>query len=765
MDNKVGYHSACLIHSQKSIYTNDLSSLTVPMFEHASPTIQIITNFSWALLAGILLIALAGRLRISSIVLLLLGGILLGPQAIGLIEPGKLGEGLKAIIQLAVALVLFEGGLTLNIRDYKQVSTEIRRSLTIGVLITWAGSTAAIYLIFGYPLPFSALAASLIIVTGPTVIGPLLKRVNVKRQLHSFLHWEGILIDPIGVFIALLSYEWIVGMDAFSLFGLRLLTGIGAGLAAGFIISFIIRKKIIGEDLLNVFVLSSALGAFALADMIVPESGLMSAVIAGLVVGYQDIPEVENLKNYKSQLNELLIGLLFVLLAANLDLQSLKELYDFRMLIVIVVIIFLIRPLNIFFSTLGTERLTIRDRLFLSWIAPRGIVAASMASLFTLNLRAAGMAGDVPEIRFLEAFTYGVIIVTVVFQGFSGKFVGKLLGVLEPARTGWLVVGAHRLARETAAFIRNQGFHVVVVDTNIHLIRQARREDLPALAVNALTVDPQEYTAFHSIGNVLAVTTNANLNELICQRWKKVLDKPNLYKWGSHHNGETGASTKSIETGRPVWSSLRSSSLTTLEETPTAVTTLECRIEDIPGELLICQSGKKMTPLPGDEATGECNCLYYRPVKSETDLYIKSNRVLYIEAKGIPEAMEQILQNVIEEFPAADINSLRKHFSQSEREFFSVIGYGTALPHAYLSGLEKTVVYMARLIRPIKPEYASDAIENIFLVLSPTGKPREHIDILSRISRFLIRDDNRRLLEEAENREDLVRVFARYNRY
>ncbi|HQP47125.1 MAG TPA: cation:proton antiporter, partial [Spirochaetota bacterium] len=230
---------------------------------------QLIITFGGAVFFGILFFAIARKLRITPIVVLLIGGIFLGPSSygLGIINPGALGDGLKVIVQLAVALILFEGGMSLDAKGYRQVSGEIRRVLTWGVVVTWFGSALAVKFIFDLSWTLSALAGSLIIVTGPTVIGPLLKRIRVQSRLFHFLHWESVLIDPIGVFIALLCFEWIIGHDAIEFFVLRLLLGLSLGFGGGLLLSLMIRRQWLPDESLNIFVLACALGLFTLSDV------------------------------------------------------------------------------------------------------------------------------------------------------------------------------------------------------------------------------------------------------------------------------------------------------------------------------------------------------------------------------------------------------------------------------------------------------------------------------------------------------------------
>jgi len=564
---------------------------------------DIAITLATAAFFGVFFIILSYKLKTSAISLLLLGGILLGPHFLGLVRPDSLGsETLRVVVSLAVGLILFEGGLTLDIKGYREVSKEILGVLTKGVLITWIATAVALRLIFGFEWTFCALAASLVIVTGPTVIGPLLQRVRVKKSLHHLLHWESVLIDPIGVFLALLCYEWIVSADVADApmnFLLRVASGAAVGAAAGMGVHWTLRRRFIPEEHLNIFVVVSALLTLGAADAIVAESGLLSVTIAGLWIGSRETPGLRQIVAYKTELKDLLIGLLFILLAAHLELGDFAN-YGWKLGLVLALVMFLIRPLNIFLSAWRSELKT-RDKLFLSWIAPRGIVAASMASLFALNLGEQGLANA----EFLEPFTYLVIAGTVLVQAFTAKPVAKALGVLEGRPEGWLIVGANRLSRAVAKFVVDHGQPVVLLDTNARRIRIAREQGLTAIYGNALEYSPDNDTSLYEIGHVLAATSNEDLNRLICMRWKLLIDQPSLFYWSQREPG-SDETDRELAPGDSVWGQLPQEAL---EGKTGAMKVEERAAEDIaPGEMVLMSfwNGKLYPGMPAgveDKAT------------------------------------------------------------------------------------------------------------------------------------------------------------------
>ena len=726
-----------------------------------------IITFASALFFGSLFMIIANRLKVSAIVLLLLGGIFLGPSSVGLhlINPESLGGGLRLIIQFSVALILFEGGLNLDVRVYRKFSSEIRNALTGGVLVTWILSSLLVKYFMDFDWAFSFMTGSLIIVTGPTVIGPLLKRIGVKKHIHNFLHWEGVLIDPIGVFIALLCYEWIIGQNAqnaLAYFFMRIMTGLSIGTIAGLLLAFIIKREWINEESLNVFILSAALSIFAVSDIVVEESGLMSVIIAGLVIGYSDTPVIEKIKVYKSQLIELLIGLLFMLLAANLDIDTMKKYYDMPMLLVFGLIMVMVRPVNIFVSIPRFNKFSLKDKLFLSWIAPRGIVAASMASLFAISLRENNALSDPSQYEFIEAFTYGVICATVFFQGFTAGWVGRIFNVIEPKPTGWLVVGGHALGQTVASYIQKLGRSVTVVDTNIYAIKVSRRNGLTALPVNAMTVNPDNYSELYGIGNVLAVTRNDELNRLICQRWKKLLKKPKLYRWCRPQEMREEKDAFLEEHGRPVWLELQLNKTTSMDmkdnDFPVFIRELDVEKINHPERVLVFSQENKILPFVPESAQGKCSCMVYHPFNVNVDFNIQPEWIIMSEAGSLNEGIAQGLHVLAGVADTINEQAILDMLMEQEREFSSVIGYNISLQHSYIDGVEDSLVAMVKLKKPVLGAL-NESIEDIFIVLSPKGMPNRHIETLSRISQFVGNEETRRAISSALTERELRAVF------
>ncbi len=720
---------------------------------------QTLVTFTAAATLGVLLLVLANRMKVSAIVVLLLGGILAGPEFLGIVQPEYLGQGLNVIISLAVGIILFEGGLTLDIKGYRQVSREIWGVLTTGVLVTWLATTLIIKLVFGFAWDFCFFAASLIIVTGPTVIGPLLQRIRVKKSLHSILHWEGVLIDPIGVFVALLCYEYMVSTGGTSQlilgeFLLRFAVGIGVGLVFGQLVYLILKRNWVEKEYFNITVLVCAITNFTVADHLVVESGLLSVTIAGLMVGYRKPPGLASIVTYKVELKDFLIGLLFVLLAAKLELAKFTD-YGFSLVWVLLGIMFVVRPLNIFIS-IRKSAINLREKLFLSWIAPRGIVAASMASIFALRLTEKGYENA----GFLETFVYTVIAGTVIFQGFTAKWVGRMLGVLQPRPTGWIIVGAHRLGRVLAKFIQDQGFSVVLLDNNAREVRQANREGLSALCEDAMAIDPEQHSELYGTGHFLAITSNEDLNRLLCQRWNSLMRDATLYRWEKDTREKEVARRLSV--GENVWKETHLDHWMSHDEEALPIQRIKVDADQSypPDNVLLAFSDNTVTPGPFWEPTSPASLLILKDTKTiqTSSLPIRPEFVIFSGKKDLETLYARMLQLAAKTVPELDKSKLLGNLLEREEEFTSLLGHGISMPHTYSTALDEAILLVAKPKTPIPCIHTGTRIELVFMLISPEDQPTEHLTNISQIARLISKETGRTALMAAENQMDLYKA-------
>ena len=606
------------------------------------PHLEMIT-LSTALLCGIVLMIVARYMNLPAIAPLLVGGLLLGPEGIGVINPSVLGDGVQILIPLAVAVILFEGGLNLNPDGFKSASTMIKRLLTFGVCITWLGSSLAAYWLFEMTPLMALLAGSVIIVTGPTVINPLLQRIGVRERLYQILYWEGVLIDPIGVFIAIFCFELLTlghvasGWALFGKFALRLMLGLALGSFGGWVVFRVIKKKWIPQKYINTLVLAIVLFLFSLSDVILTESGLLTVVVMGLILGWLKVPALEDIRAFKSELTEMSIALLFILLVANLSLENFSKM-GINGVIITAIVIFVIRPLGILVCSFGTKILW-RERIFLSWIAPRGVIAGSMSSLFAIKLQ--GQEGA----WFLESFAFTIITVTILFQGLSASWLTKWLHVKFPPRTGWLIVGANLLGRQIAEKIMqyNRSF-CVLLDLNSDLVTISHQEGFVAICGDALNIQVVPQELMQSIGNVLALTDNRHLNQLICEKWQTHPHKMRAWRWSSHENN-TASHSKS---GLQIWHRLQSpADASFLLKTGQAqlvvyspVDSLLQWSDDIP---LIYLSSKTVDCCVDSQEKRHGQTLVYQPTPKFLSRYMQQDHILQISPDTLLGGFNELL--------------------------------------------------------------------------------------------------------------------------
>ena len=463
---------------------------------------------------GIVAQVIGAFVGIPSIVPLFVLGIVIGPDVLGFLNPEVFGGGLETIIKLSVAMILFEAGLNLDKEEIKKHRKVILPLITYGGLITMFLGAFFCELILDLPWSRAFLFGSLVIVTGPTVIHPLLRRVRVQSRLKNVLESEGVFIDPVGAIIAIFVFELIVEKSSSFTHSLSLVfarLGIGAliGVVGGYLVGKIVKKwHLLIEEFVELLVLASALGIYALSEALSEESGLMAAVASGAILGNMDIPEEEPLKKFKGKLSILVISVLFVLLAANLELQHIVSL-GWRGVFVVLIVLFIVRPVEILFATFGTA-LDLREKAFLSYICPRGIVAASVSSIFALQLQNRGLQGG----EVVQGLVFLTIGISVLLQGTTANGFAKMLGVLVKGEKT-VIIGANSFGRLIGKLLKRNGKEVSFIDTNENLVRIAYTEGFHVVEGNGLDLDKLEATGIGEADTTLAVTTSNKVNILV----------------------------------------------------------------------------------------------------------------------------------------------------------------------------------------------------------------------------------------------------------
>jgi NhaP-type Na+/H+ or K+/H+ antiporter len=488
-------------------------------------------------IAGILILGitaqwLAWRLRLPSILLLLIFGFVAGPVT-GFIKPDELLDDLLfPIVSLSVALILFEGGLNLKVVDLRQTGHVVRNLVTVGVLFTWLASATAAYFILDFALPLALLFGAILVVTGPTVIIPLLRHIRPAKQVDSIAKWEGIVNDPIGAILAVLVFEAIVvsGLQEtvatiiISLLQTILIGFILGGFSVALLILLLKRYWIPGY-LQSSFTLIFVVVAFVASNLSQAESGLFTVTLMGVFLANQKLVSIKHIVEFKENLGILLLSGLFIILAARLKPEALSHL-GLNSLIFLIVLVLLIRPIAVALSTIKSG-LGWRDKLFLSWMAPRGIVAAAVMAVFALELseKTAYIQAErmVPEMFF-------IIVGTVAIYSLSAAPLGRWLNVAQPNPQGILIVGAHDWARAIAEVLQAEGFEILLVDTDYEDITAARLTGLPTFYASILSNYILDEIELGSLGRLLALTSNDEVNALAALHFVEVFDRTEVYQ-------------------------------------------------------------------------------------------------------------------------------------------------------------------------------------------------------------------------------------------
>lgn len=510
-------------------------------------------------LAGIIILGifaqwLAWRIRVPAILPLIVFGLLVGPisslfteDGHKLIRPiyelgadGKDGYGLFPgrslfyFVSLAIGIILFEGGLTLKIKEVKETQRSIIRLISLGSLITFIGAGLAAHFIMGLGWSISFLFAGLIIVTGPTVIAPILQNIPLTKNVSTVLKWEGILIDPIGALVAVLVFEFIssanhgmaFGAEAFKTFIEIVIYGGTLGFLAGMGLYQIIKRDLVPHYLLNVFILAYVLMVFVLSDLLAHESGLLAVVVMGLVLANKDVPRIKEILSFKESLSVLLISILFILLAANMDIEELQLLYqDWRPITLFAFVALVLRPISVFAST-ANGSLSTPEKLFISWVGPRGIVAAGIASLFGLTLA----EQNVPGAEYITPLVFMIVLGTVLLNATTARLVARLLGVIQDTSSGVLILGASGFALTIAEYIQKKGRSVHVIDSNQSNIRRAKERGLQGFIANVYNDNLAEQYELLDVGYMLALTGSNEVNSYTINRYKDIFGEKGAYR-------------------------------------------------------------------------------------------------------------------------------------------------------------------------------------------------------------------------------------------
>ncbi len=486
---------------------------------------------------------IAWQYHLPSILLLLGAGFLAGP-VLGVLDPAVIqGSWVYPFVSVAVGIILFEGGLNLRLSELKEVGRPVRNLITAGVLVTWLFGAGAVYLIEGFGVALSVLTSAILVVTGPTVIVPLLRQIRPKGRVSTVAKWEGITIDPIGAILAVLTLEVILllhdpaaASPNVGRVTLHVLEGLGVAVGASIVVGggaavllvFTLRRRLVPDFLRNPLTLTFVVGAFVGAEALQHEAGLLTTTLMGVAVANQDYVPVQRIIEFKENLQVILIGTLFVVLSARLDL-AVFEYVGTRTLLLIAALVLLVRPLAVLVSSVGTK-LSWREQVFLAWLAPRGIVAAAMASLFAFDLQEVfPQAADA-----LVPVVYLVIVGTVALYGLTAPVLASRLGLADPNPEGVLFVGAEAWVCTVASVLQQHGLTVQLIDSNPGRVQWARKQGLSAHRVDVLSESVLDEVDLSGIGRLLITIPNDEVASLAALHFSEVFETNDIFQLPAH---------------------------------------------------------------------------------------------------------------------------------------------------------------------------------------------------------------------------------------
>jgi NhaP-type Na+/H+ or K+/H+ antiporter len=473
---------------------------------------------------------LASRLRVPSVVLYLALGVILGPEVIGLVTFETFGAGLETIVGLSVAIIVFDGAFALRIERIREAETTELRLVTIGAVVMFLGTAVAIKVLEGTEWEIALLAGALLVATGPTVITPILEVVRVREHVAAALETEGIVNDVTAAIGAVVIFETLLlddlGVQSTVLsFVQRFGIGIASGLLATGVIYVLLEHDIAPDrevQAAQFLTLSAAIGSFALAESFAAEAGVAAAATAGVGLGNLGLEHREEIEEFARNATLIVLAFVFVSIAALIDINAILNLGVGAVLLVLVVMLVL-RPLVAFIATAGVERFTWPERLFLASVGPRGIIPASVATLFAIELE---QAGNVEAGQILIGTVFAVILATVAIEAGLARQIGSYLGVT-PMRT--LIVGGGRVGRALATRLENRGEFVVILEENDEQVEQLRSEEFTVYSGDGTEVSDLREAGIEEAERVIAATGTDDVNILVCQMARTKFDIKSLY--------------------------------------------------------------------------------------------------------------------------------------------------------------------------------------------------------------------------------------------
>ena len=713
---------------------------------------------------------LAWRIRVPSILLLLVLGFLAGP-ILKFLPPASLqGEWLFAFVSLAIGVILFEGSLNLRLEELRDVGRAVLNLITLGVVLTCILATVAAYFLLDLRLGVAVVIGAILTVTGPTVVLPLLRYVRPTGRVNAIAKWEGITIDPVGAIFALLVLEAVVVLAGASstgdnggvmdavLHSLEVLlttvsVSVGVSVLGASFLVVILRRHLVPDYLQSPVALMVVVAAYAISDVLHEESGLFAATMMGIILANQKYVNVRSITKFKEDLQVLLIACLFILLSARLELQALTFV-DRNALIFLAVLIFAVRPIVVVISC-WRSGLTWKEQAFISWLAPRGIVAAAVAALF--SARVEGIYGA--EAHPLVPIVYMVIVGTVAVYGLTLSPLARRLGLAYPNPQGVLFLGAHLWVQRVASAIHELGFTVLLIDANERNIKQARDNNLPAVTADALGEHVIDELDLGGIQRFLAMTANDDTNSLAALHFTEVFDKREVYQLAAPAQNATVSQrqTPIHLRGRPLFGSgithadllrryseggeIRTFGIT--EEG--AYQAIEAQFNGdlillfvARGMSLIVNSGDApITPQKGDTAIVMLPAFDqdHDPMDDSTydDLQARARVLDFTETVSVDEITRQVSNLMAQRLPVP-ANQLRPSLSASLQSDAAFIAPGIVLPHIRVGKISRSELVLVRCMPPLPLHQDREPVSAFIFLASPEDFPGQHLRVLAHLA-------------------------------
>ena len=504
----------------------------------------LIQKAIFLIVLGIMAQWVAWGIRFPAIVLLSIIGLLVGP-IFGVLEPSKdFGQIMEVMIKLSVAVILFEGGLNLKISELKQAGQGVGRLVLFGLPIAWMLGTTCAHFIAGLSLPVSSIIGAILVVTGPTVVIPLLRQIKLTPKVTSLMKWEGVVNDPLGVLLAVFIFEYYIiattsksPLEIVLNIGSAILVSLLIGVASGFLIKYTFQRKVCPEFLKVPVILCFILLIYGVANIIQEEAGLLAVTAFGFTLCNIKLGIIRELRQFKEYISIFLLSTVFIALTASLNLEEqLYALNNWRSVAFLCAVLFVMRPVAVWLATLGGD-MTWKERLLLGWIAPRGVIALSVAGLFAPTLIDRGYEGA----EMLIPLVFAVVFITVVLHGLSLATIAKALGLVAKSPKGALIVGASPWSTELAVILREHKIPVLLVDHAWHKLQEARSKNIPVFEGEILSSSAtQNALNLEEMNFILSVTDNDAYNALVCNTFKREFDQNHIFQLAMHKREGSG---------------------------------------------------------------------------------------------------------------------------------------------------------------------------------------------------------------------------------